>query len=797
MYVRDLDGVEYVVQTSPTQSYELNSNITLKATILPTKANKAFIEDIAEMWSIFDFDDVEHRILFVDRRGKGDKQYVEIQAIPKFFDVLDNDRIYKEYNEHMTAKVAFDRIFDNLPFTYRFVDTFYAVEWEGFGAGESKLETFSRAIERYKAEFRIVGNVVYLETKIGRDTQFMYRHGLNASNISVQTDAKEMWTIARGYGDFEDGEESENGGWQNAKLERTYISPLAQIPSIGHRHAPPIKNGTIKVNSTMDAQLKLLVDESVKVSVTADLHDLRKQGYPLAQPELGDRVFLIDDRIGFNEEVRVVSITVTKNWRGDIEDLELTFGELGISQRYKSGLSTATKNILDLFEGRKKLPFHAYDAAVQQASKDLKNARTELYFPDEGGIWAVEKTNPNYLTRLTSKGLGVSDDGGASFRTAVTGRGVVAEEIIGKIIIGTNLLIENEKSTFVVDGDGVTLDGAAMRITNGLKDSEIRSSDKWNAQGTYIDSTGVYTGRLNANQVQIGQFGDELIESAEQWNGQGTYIDDTGVYTGRLNASQIQIGKFSDEFIESADQWNGQGTYIDDSGIYTGRLNASQIQVGKIKDNYIESADQWNGQGTYIDDSGIYTGTLTANQVRVGFNGIASNTKIVSTGLETYDGSSLLSKLSSTGHEFYRGGRTVGSIGTAEDMTGGIPSLSIQLEDGNRGLFFGKKDSSNPLLFEPKFSWTPRGVGYAGRSGFQFLDNVHLVGDVKVDSRVKFEVDSDLDVNGDINIGNGGFLRRTSNSIRLAVNESTYINMNQNGIITFVSNGNVFEIFTP
>ena len=702
MYVRDLDGVEYVVQTSPTQSYELNSNITLKATILPTKTNKAFIEDIAEMWSIFDFDDVEHRILFVERRGKGDKQYVEIQAIPKFFDVLDNDRIYEEYNEHMTAKVAFDRIFDSLPFTYRFVDTFYAVEWEGFGAGESKLETFSRALERYKAEFRIVGNVVYLESKIGRDTQFMYRHGLNASNISVQTDAKEMWTIARGYGDFEDGEESENGGWQNAKLDRTYISPLAKIPSIGYRHAPPIKNGTIKVKSTMDANLKRLVDESVKVSVTADLHDLRKQGYPLAQPELGDRVFLIDERIGFNEEVRVVSITVTKNWRGDIEDLELTFGEIGISQRYKSGLSTATKHILDLFEGRKKLPFYAYDSAVQQATKDLNNARTELYFPDEGGIWAVEKTNPNYLTRLTSKGLGVSDDGGATFRTAVTGRGVVAEEIIGKLIVGANLVIENEKLTFSVDGDGVTLDGGALRITNGLKDSDIRSSDKWNSQGTYID------------------------------------------------------------------------------------------------------------------DKGIYTGTLTAGQVQIGFNKIGNSVKVIPSGLETYNGGEKTSRLYGSGHEFFRGGTRVGKIGTASWY--GHPNhrgLSFQLDDRADYFSFGLEEDIEDV-YSAKLMWHKNSNATA--RGFTFNDDVRVAGDFTASGRtslgqltvsqnnVDFGRDlsvsqkisgGSLDVTGDIKIGNGGFIRRTSSSIRLAVNESTYINMNQNGNITFVSNGQVFQVFSP
>lgn len=504
MYVKDIDGVEYVCQTSPSQKYELNSNVVLSTTILPSKTNKLFIEDIAEMWSIYDFDGVEHTILYVKRRGKGELQTVELQAIPKFFDVLDNTRIYEEYNEHMTAKVAFDRIFGDIPFNYVMLDTFLAVDWEGFGAGESRLETFRRAIERYKCEFRIVGNTVYLESKIGRDTQFMYRHGLNASNVVVESDAMEMWTVARGYGDYEDGEDDEGGGWQNAKLERTYISPLANIPSIGHRHAPPIKNGNITLRATMDEQLKTLVDESLKVSVTTDLHDLRKQGYPLAQPELGDRVFLIDDRIGFNEEVRVVSISITKDWKGEVVSLELTFGELGISQRYKSGLSTATKAVLDLFEGRRKLPFYAYDDAVQQASKDLNNARTELLFPDEGGIWAVEKTDPNYLTRFTSKGLGVSDDGGATFKTAVTGRGVVGEMIVGKILIGESLYIENEASTFSVIGEEVTIDGASLNITGGLPDSQIGSADQWNTNGTYINGSGIYTGSLNALQIQLG-----------------------------------------------------------------------------------------------------------------------------------------------------------------------------------------------------------------------------------------------------------------------------------------------------
>src|SRR5699024_4386649 len=149
---------------------------------------------------------------------------------------LDNDRIYDRYDEHMTAQLAFTRIFKGTGFTFVLNGNFSAVEWEGFGDGETKRETFKRALNRYKCEFRIVGNTVYLESQIGRDTNIMYRHKLNASNIIQEIDANELWTFARGYGNYDDID-----GWESAKLIREYTSPLASI--IGPRHAPPIKDG--------------------------------------------------------------------------------------------------------------------------------------------------------------------------------------------------------------------------------------------------------------------------------------------------------------------------------------------------------------------------------------------------------------------------------------------------------------------------------------------------------------------------------------------------------------------------
>lgn len=420
IYVRDLAGNEYHAQATITNDYELNGNQSVEATFLPSETNREFIESIAELWTLIDHDGVEHKITYAKRQGVGDSLTVAIQGVPRFFDVLDTTRIYERVDAHMTAMQAFSRIFDGLPFVFVLVDSFDAVQWEGFGEGESRLETFKRALNRYGAEFRIVGNTVYLHAMIGNDTQMQYRHRLNASNIVMENDASAMYTFARGYGNYGDGEGGED--WQNAKLVREYTSPLALISSIGIRHAPPIKNGNITDAKTMDAALKTLVDESLKISVSADIHDLRAQGYPQAQPELGDRVFLIDERIGLNDEVRVAAISITRNWRGRVIDFKLTFGTPGLSRRYQSQLSSAMSSINDLLAGKIRLPAASvYDEAMRNAVTAIQNAQTELQFPVQGGIIAVDKTNPNKQVWFNSAGLMVSKNGGAGAVAAITG----------------------------------------------------------------------------------------------------------------------------------------------------------------------------------------------------------------------------------------------------------------------------------------------------------------------------------------------------------------------------------------
>ncbi|GGJ85917.1 hypothetical protein GCM10007063_05470 [Lentibacillus kapialis] len=456
MYVRDLSGNEYAAQLTYTWEGELNSNQQFSATILPSKVNRQFIHDIAEMWVIADHDGTEYKIIYSKRQGTGDLLKVDIKAIPLFFDDFDTQRIYERYDTHMTDVEYFSLVFNGSGYNYILNGTFYAQDFEGLGDGVTRLSMFQKGLERYKAEFRISGNTIYLENQIGRDTQFQYRYKLNASNIVQEIDAAEMYTYAKGYGDYEEGgnEDAEN----NAGLIREYTSPLADI--IGIREAPPIKNGSITTVETMDEQLQILVDESLKISVSADIHDLRKQGYALAQPQLGDRTFLIDERIGLDEEVRVVNMSVTKNWEGEVTALNLTFGSQGLAKRYQSNLQAATDSINQLLEGKIKLPYSVLDNAVAEATEALQSAQTELKFSDNG-ILAVDKNDPNLVTLFNSAGLGVSDDGGATFKNAITGMGINASVV----------------TTGSLDANRVRISAYNGIQTIGINDSGFQSLD--------------------------------------------------------------------------------------------------------------------------------------------------------------------------------------------------------------------------------------------------------------------------------------------------------------------------------
>lgn len=454
-FIRDLEGEEYYLEGTIKHEQELNGDERIDMDIPYTEMNSIFMDQQSDlkMWIIL-FENKEYRIISSKQQGLGNKYTISVTAVLYILDYLNTHRVYERIDASLTTKEAFDIVFNDTPYTYVTVDTAYSERFEGIGEGETKLEIFKTFIDRYGYEMKIVDKVVYLYNQIGNDANFEYRHKVNTQDIEKEVDASEMYTYMRGYGDYreEGGEEetttettnsetssgyrktdvkviendNEEDVTKKAKLKREYTSPLAAI--IGIREGPPIMNANITKQETMDKKLKEAVESSVNISFTADIYDMSRHGYRFQHAELGDRVFLVDERIGLDTEIRVVKIDREINNEGYVTNVEITFGSANLADNYSSNLSTAAKDIQDLIEGRKKLKFDALDVISQSMVKKILNTSSELAF-DSNGIHAVEKNNPNNQMTLNSSGLMLSIDAGNTARTAITAEGIIADAI--------------------------------------------------------------------------------------------------------------------------------------------------------------------------------------------------------------------------------------------------------------------------------------------------------------------------------------------------------------------------------
>lgn len=462
MFIRDLNGKEYFLQGVIKHDQELNGDERIDIDIEYTDINSEFLskQDDLKMWIIL-FEGKEYRIISSKQTGFGDKYRISVTAVLYMLDWLNSHRVYERIDASLTVTEAFNIVFNDTPFTYSTVESAPSNRFEGIGEGETRLEIFKTFIDRYGYEFKIVGNVVYLYNQIGNDANFEYRYKVNAQNIEKEVDASEMWTYARGYGNYSD-DDSDTDVVEKAKLKREYTSPLAKI--IGIREAPPIRDGRVTKQATMDANLKKTVDESVKVSFTADIYDMSQQGYDYQHAVLGDRVFLVDERIGLDTEIRVVKITRNFSSTGQILDLEITFGSSNMADQYGSNLSTAAKDIADLIQGRKSLPFQALDIISKSMVTKIQNTSSEIIY-DTNGQHFMDKKNNNNIMTMNSSGLLLSTDGGKTAKTAITAEGIVADTITTGTLNANLISVRGgDNSKFVeIKNDEMTLFGTFKR----------------------------------------------------------------------------------------------------------------------------------------------------------------------------------------------------------------------------------------------------------------------------------------------------------------------------------------------
>ena len=503
--VRDYSGTEYPLLATKIVNSELNGQEDIELTIHQQKNNLLDLKTVDKLWEL-DYNNITYKIVYVKQQTRGSGFYLNVRATPLFYWDFDKSIIHENHDGSHTANEAFRRVFEGTGYNYVLVDFSPSLEWEGFGKGTTRLEMFKRLIDRYGYEFTINGSTVTMRHLVGNDTNFMYKYKLNASNVSRSTDASAMFTHVKGFGNFDEGEEDY---FNNAKLKREFTSPLASI--LGKWEGKPIVDGRITQSSTLDEAMQKAVEDSLEISVEGTLHDIRQMGYDVAVPTKGDRVWLIDERINLEQEIRVYSVKTTYDERDNIIDCEVTFGSQSIRERHKASINSLSKNFADLLTGQLKLPVISLEKIGQDMINAIHAASSEIIFGDFG-MQAISKTNPNHVFGVNSEGWYISQDGGRTPRTIATAQGIYADALFaGTLWLTNEMNIEsadgylnvtgsrfvmrsktNSNNAVEITPNGITIhgfDGRELIVDGIMKGTHIANIQQWN-DPAYVEFTG-------------------------------------------------------------------------------------------------------------------------------------------------------------------------------------------------------------------------------------------------------------------------------------------------------------------
>ena len=443
---RDYQNNEYPILAQKIVTSELNGNEDLDLHIPQQKNNNLDLLSIDKLWE-FDYNNITYKAVNVKRQTRGNSFNLNVRATPLFYWEFSKSIIHENNDGSHTANSAFRTVFDGSGFNFVLVDFSPAVSWEGFGKGANRLELFKRLLDRYNYEFIIQGRTVYMHHRIGNDTNFMYKYKLNASNVSSTTDASEYFTHIKGFGDFEEGEEDY---FKNAKLKREYTHPLASV--VGKWEGSPIVDGRVTQTSTLDEAMAQAVEESLAVTIEGTLHDVRKI-YDIAVPVKGDRVWLHDERINLEQEIRLHKIVTTYDEKDNIVSCDVTFGSQSIGERHKANINSLSKNFRDLLTGKLKLPIISLEQIGMDMINAIHAASSEIIFGDFG-MQAISKANPNHVFGVNSEGWYISQDGGRTPKTIATAQGIYADALFaGTLWLTNEMNIEGQTGYLNITGE--------------------------------------------------------------------------------------------------------------------------------------------------------------------------------------------------------------------------------------------------------------------------------------------------------------------------------------------------------
>lgn len=377
----------------------VNGEKSLSGTIY---TNQFVLEGIEKGWRIL-FDDEEYCITYANPIDEGDAIVIDFDAVHKFFYDFSKSVKHAELNGSNTMRAYLDFIFKDTDYSYNLVATVDAFEKESFGF-KNRLDLFNDIVQSSGVEFSVVGHVVRIVKEVGTDLSTIVKKGFNMNELRIEKDISTFITYKKGYGAWFNEDDHSKG-----RLEVEYLSPLASI--YGKLEGDPIIDERYSVKDSLQTRLANEVENSYEIALTVDMVDLNGAGYEYDRPREGDYIMAINEELGFEKRIRIMSYVTEFDTTGEVINHEIFCGSENIISKLNNSEVDLIKkvedmdtqvNIVQIAANGKNRIFRGIDKPTQGMSKNdlwykpVGDGETEMYRYD-GVDWRLEKVSAGLL----------------------------------------------------------------------------------------------------------------------------------------------------------------------------------------------------------------------------------------------------------------------------------------------------------------------------------------------------------------------------------------------------------------
>ncbi|WP_431785777.1 phage tail spike protein [Paenibacillus lactis] len=276
-----------------------------------------------------------------------------------------------------------------------------------------------------------------------------------------------------------------------------------------------------------------------------------------------------------------------------------------------------------------------------KVTNDINMASNEFVTIDRKGITIIDPNDPLRFLRATHGVLGLTRSGGLRYETAISADGLIAEMVLGKIILGSRVVIGDDDGIFTIEGPKLTIQDRCERevlklglISErpdifGMYVNRYASPDCSNR--TITNVTGMNNDRgffidkirngVTSNVFGLSQDGNLRLRTGD--NNEVMIVDANGLGLGSevwANAP-FRVNYRGEAWLESL--W-ATNAYIQNSQFMNGHIEGSTITLRDGKGGIMKldpSVGFWAGlNAEYPDNASVYI-TMDGKLLLKGANG--------------------------------------------------------------------------------------------------------------------------------------------------------------------------------